>query len=227
VTNLAWALRDRASLSAAEIGGMYAVRRSLQAEGQDRAGFLTDLAEQERVVLAVDDDGRVRGYTTLVVAHDRQGPALLTGETCEEREATGSQALQLGWLAAAMAAFDEHGPLDWVMTASTPRSFRALPTYFRKFWPSPSGPTPAPTQRRLDALGVLRWGARYDRGIVRLRRAQHRADAVEDPLDRFFRSRNPGWERGDELACLAEVRPENLTETGHRAVRRLSWSRSD
>lgn len=73
-----------------------------------------------------------------------------------------------------------------------------------------------------------RFGAAYDRasGIVRLAspqplRGELRDIPVEklsDPHVGFFVARNPGHVNGDELVCLADLSPENLTSAGRRMV---------
>src|SRR5262245_1184797 len=123
---LVWALRERSELTAREIGAMYAIHQSLY-QGVDRATFLADLAEKDRVVLVLDEDGAVRGYTTLLVFEDPFGWVLFSGDTGVERSAWGNPALQTGWLAAAMAAYEEHGPIDWLLLAGGSGTYRYLP----------------------------------------------------------------------------------------------------
>jgi hypothetical protein len=229
VSSLTWALHQRTALSAHQMGGIYRIRQSLHG-AIDRGAFLAELADKDRVVLVLDEQQEVRGFSTLQVYEDRWGWVLMSGDTALERSATSGPVLQAGWLAAAMAAHEEHGPLDWVLLAGSPRAYRCLPEFFRRYWPDPSNPTPAPLQKRLDARGITRFGEQYDRGIVRRGARQQRGESdslqPDDPVDRFFRSRNPGWERGDELVCLTEITPDNLTESGHRMLRRLTWSRA-
>jgi hypothetical protein len=41
----------------------------------------------------------------------------------------------------------------------------------------------------------------------------------KNPHISYFIGRNPGFIRGDELACLARVSPDNLTPIAHRILR--------
>jgi hypothetical protein len=80
----------------------------------------------------------------------------------------------------------------------------------------------------LNQLAQERFGALFDSksGIVRFTRPQKlRGDLKEVPAGRehdphisFFKSRNPGSVNGDELVCLTELCPENLTAAGRRMM---------
>ncbi|MEQ1565722.1 MAG: hypothetical protein ABMA64_08805 [Myxococcota bacterium] len=220
-----WSLRERSSLTADEMGAMYRIHESLYAN-VDRATFLRDLTDKDQVLLVSDDAGEIRGYTTLALYRDTWGWVLFSGDTGVDRSAWGGHALQTGWLAAAMAAHDRHGPLDWLLLAGGSRTYRYLPLFFRRFWPNPSALTPPDVQVRLDARATERFGAAYTHGIARLGvgglRAEHDVIRPDDPVDRFYRARNPGFDQGDELVCLTEISPANLTEAGQRILRRLS-----
>jgi hypothetical protein len=84
-------------------------------------------------------------------------------------------------------------------------------------------------QAGLDGVARELFGARYDAatGIVRFGRPQVLAaellDVPErrraDPHVRYFLERNPGFVRGDELACLTAIRDDNLTPAGRRMTR--------
>ncbi len=41
----------------------------------------------------------------------------------------------------------------------------------------------------------------------------------DDPHIAFFLAQNPGHHQGDELVCLTELSPENLTAAGLRMMR--------
>ncbi len=41
---------------------------------------------------------------------------------------------------------------------------------------------------------------------------------LRDPHVAYFTAANPGHARGDELACLTEVHPSNLTPAGRRML---------
>jgi hypothetical protein len=77
-------------------------------------------------------------------------------------------------------------------------------------------------------LATERFGRSYDptTGVVHFDRPQllrpHLAGVpaqrLSDPHVAFFAARNPGHERGDELACLCDLDASNLTRAGRRMV---------
>ncbi|MBX2796424.1 MAG: hypothetical protein KTR31_02105 [Myxococcales bacterium] len=220
---LSWSVRPRPQLADDELAGMLRVHRSLYA-GVDPQRFQADLDDKDEVVLLSDEQGTIRGYTTLSVYRDETGWVLFSGDTGVERCAWGSSALAVGWLSAAMRWYDQVGPLSWLLLAGGARTYRYLPLFFREHWPRHDEPTPPAVRDRLEALAQARYGARYQDGIVHLDqpplRAEHDAPRPTNPHDVFFRSANPGWTQGCELVCLTTVDPGNLTAAGARILQR-------
>ena len=82
----------------------------------------------------------------------------------------------------------------------------------------------------LDALALRKFPSEYDpeQGVVRFARAaplrpgvaEITGQRLHDPHVAFFEVANPGHARGDELACLAELVPANLTPAGRRMLGR-------
>ncbi len=216
-----WSIVSRDELGEPEVSAMLRIHRALY-DGVDEARFRRDLAAKDEVVLLRRGD-RICGYSTLAIEAHASGRWVLTsGDTGVDRDAWGSPALALGWLAAALRWRERCAALDWLLLAGGPRTWRFLPLFFTEHWPHPSRPTPAEVQSRLDALATARWGDRYANGIVRLGepplRAEH--EPVRDhAADAFFRRANPGYLAGDELVCLARVDRDNLTAAGRRILR--------
>ncbi|MEQ1504008.1 MAG: hypothetical protein ABMB14_17330 [Myxococcota bacterium] len=217
-----WTIVPRATLGDRELRAMLAIHHALYT-GVDDDRFARDLQGKDEVIVVTDPTGAVVGYTTLSVYEDPTGWVLFSGDTGVAPGAAIGSALQVGWLAAALQWHDRVGPLWWLLLAGGPRTYRYLPVFFRDHWPRADVPTPPEVSVRLDALGTRRYGDRYAAGIVRLGepplRAEHDVVRPDDPHDRWFRAVNPGWVRGDELACLTRIAPDNLTDAGRRILR--------
>ena len=116
----------------------------------------------------------------------------------------------------------------WYLICSGYRTWRFLPVFFREYWPNMFAPTPRYQQQILDTLGAKKFGDQYvpGAGVVRLSSAaplRHgvsdvTARRLSDPQVAFFARVNPGHVNGDELACLTEIAPSNLTKAGQRMV---------
>ena len=224
----------RSDVTAAERLAMFQL---LQAHftGIDRDTFESDLADKNFVILIEDDRAALRGFSTLSVypSNARPGTTVVySGDTIVERESWGSLTLPSAWLRAVRQITPRYGGSNvwWLLLTSGFRTYRFLPVFFRRFFPRMDG-TASEDKPLLDVLASERFGGRYDaiRGIVRLARPQVLAPELlavpvgraHDPHVAFFLEQNPGYARGDELACLANVDEANLTEAAMRIARNL------
>jgi len=144
-----------------------------------------------------------------------------------DRESWGSFALAQSWIGAVrkLRAGLSGERLLWLLICSGRRTYRFLPVFFREFYPRVGHPTPPHLRLLINGLAEQRYGDTYDldRGVVRLRRPQPLRAELRDPPGtptnahaRFFTERNPDHAAGDELACLTELKDDNLTRAGWR-----------
>ena len=202
--------------------------------GVTREQFEADLAQKNWVLRLHDDGGALVGFSTMLVYETSLDGAPLSvvcsGDTIVDPRGWGAAALPREWIAAVnrLRASYPRGPYYWLLITSGFRTYRLLSTFWRSFHPRFDAPTPPDQQRLLDHLARERFGAAYDvpSGIVRFARPQvlrpHLAGIpparLDDPHVAFFAQRNPGHDRGDELACLCELAESNLTRAGRRMV---------
>lgn len=195
--------------------------------------FAADLAEKSWVLLLEAEDGRLVGFSTLLLYEiplPEEGvcTVVYSGDTIVDPGAWGSSALSRCWIAAVRRLRESHprGRLWWLLLTSGFRTYRFLPVFWQQFWPRHDAPTPARAQARLETLARQRFGPLFDadEGIVRLLCPQRlRGDLAtipegrsHDPHVSFFLGKNPGWRAGDELVCLTEIGEDNLTSAGRR-----------
>jgi len=224
-------LLRRAELTVAERGAMFDLLATHFA-GVTPARFDADLAEKEWALL-LEEEGRLRGFSTLhLYETSLPGEGVCTvvysGDTIVDPAAWGSASLSRSWIAAVRRLRETYpqGRLWWLLLTSGFRTYRFLPVFWRDFWPRHDAPTPAGARQRLDALAGERFGALYraEEGVVRFPEPQVLREGLAvvpagrraDPHVEFFLARNPGWRRGDELACLTEIAESNLTPAGRR-----------
>jgi hypothetical protein len=205
-------------------------------EGVAPAVFERDLAGKDWAVLLEDDAGQIRGFSTFVM-YAADGPAgervaiVFSGDTIVDRSAWGSPALPRSWIHSVYEVHRAQFPdtrLFWLLITSGYRTYRFLPVFWREFHPRFDAQTPPVTRQWLSQLARARFGERFNdsTGVVRLEHPQPLRGALrdipaekrEDPHVAFFAQQNPGYVDGDELVCLAELSPENLTAAGRRMV---------
>lgn len=204
-------------------------------DGVDWPTFQTDLDEKNWVIVLEDEDGVLRGFSTLLVyctqAPGKSATVVYSGDTIVERAWWGSPALPRTWIHSVkqFIPMDGGSELYWLLLTSGFRTYRFLPVFFRSFYPRCDVQTSKAAAGLLDAIAFERFGSRYDvrAGVVRFTRPQVlapdlldvREGRVEDPHVRFFLARNPGYIRGDELVCLTRIHDDNLTPLGKRMAR--------
>jgi hypothetical protein len=195
--------------------------------------FARDLAEKN-LALLLEREERLVGFSTLLAyttnIEDRQVNVIYSGDTIVAPEAWGTTALPRAWVAGveALRAKLPPGPCFWLLLTSGFRTYRFLPVFWREFFPRFDAPTPPESRQLLNHLAAQRFGTQFDstKGIVRFRHPQSLTAELRDvapgrecdPHIAFFASHNPGHSDGDELVCLTELCPENLTAAGRRMM---------
>jgi hypothetical protein len=221
----------RTELAPADLDVMHALLAS-HFEGVSAAQFRADLAEKNWVVL-IERGGRLVGFTTILAYETRVDgepvSVIYSGDTIVAPEAWNAATLPRAWIES-VAALRRHYPRGryvWLLITSGFRTYRFLPVFWRDFYPRFDAAAPDDWQRLTRQLATERFGDRYDpeAGVVRLANPQRlRGDlaavpagrAAADPHVDFFLRANPGHAVGDELVCVTELSPANLTAAGRR-----------
>jgi len=230
IANNTFAIMPREELTSAQTDEMFQLL-ALHFDGVTRAQFTCDLAEKNWIVL-IRRDTRLVGFSTLLVyesAFDDEPVSIVySGDTIVASEAWGSTALARGWITAVNDLRERYpnGKYYWLLLTSGFRTYRFLPVFWREFFPRHDAATPIAIKRLREQLATERFGEQYDlpSGIVRFRHPQRLsgelkkipAERITDPHVAFFITHNPGHAQGDELVCLTELCPENLTAAGRR-----------
>ena len=218
------------ALGAAERADMLALMEA-HYENVTAEAFEADLAGKDAAVLLRDAAGRLRGFSTLVrtdvAAAGLRASVWFSGDTVVEAAHRHTAALPRAWSRHVFAdARARPGATYWFLLSAGASTYRFLPTFYRRFLPAPGAAEDDAERALLDAVARARFGERYAGGVVRLAHptplrpgvADLTAARLRDPHVAFFAARNPGWARGDELACLCRIAPDNLTPAGRRMV---------
>ncbi|HQF37550.1 MAG TPA: hypothetical protein PK322_00365 [Opitutaceae bacterium] len=204
-------------------------------DGVERMRFFTDLEEKDWVILLLAADGRLAGFSTqkLLSPVEELGGArfLFSGDTIVERAHANTPLLPGCFGHLMLRLMEQYGEesLYWFLISKGFRTYRFLPVFFERFWPSSDHATPQAAQRLIDAVARRKFGPAYDAtsGLVRIAETDRLAPSLaqippgrlDDRHVAFFLARNPGYARGDELACLAPIRRDNLNSYGRRVIR--------
>lgn len=188
--------------------------------------FNDDLAAKDHVILLFNrKTKRICGFSTLV-SKDMQASSgrvigVFSGDTVLEKEHWGSPVLGLYFLGYLfmLKVKNPFTPVYWFLISKGYKTYLMMAKNFSTHYPSPLAQTPALEKSLMDAFYTEKFGHRYnaETGII-----QNCGDAdacrlgisvapitdamaAKNKLIGFFAARNPDWQEGDELACLAKM----------------------
>lgn len=200
-------------------------------DAASRGRFLRDLADKDRVILLRDEaSGAVRGFSTQKLVRAGGARALFSGDTIIDPACWGEQELVRAWSRyAGRLLAEESSPLWWLLISKGHRTYLYLPLFFADYWPRLEAQTPEEARRLTDAFAKALFGAAWkpERGVLAFPEslgqltpalAEVPAGRRDDPRVRFFLEKNPHYERGEELVCLARISPENMRSVARRAL---------
>lgn len=210
--------------------------------------FALDLAQKNFVLRLYGKRGELCGFTTLqefpVEFNGAPKRIIFSGDTIIDRAYWGQKALVAHWcrLTGMLKGLSPETPLYWFLICKGHRTYRFLPCFFRRFYPTWRFGTPQDVREFMDFLALGKFGDQYNplRGVVafevshgylrakwraRSRLAAHNSacrpalHVLEKPHREiaFFNKVNPGSHRGDELICLTELSVENMRGPALRA----------
>ena len=194
-------------------------------EGAPVETFRRDLVVKDWAILLRDAEG-VRGFSTLRRLRVGGRKVLFSGDTVVDAACRNQTGLA-GAFGHVMQRLAQEGgePYLWLLICKGARTYRFLPTFFRRFTPGVvAEPALAEELKQIATelypenynpqTGVLHFASDKDR---------LRTDLLRQDRDSIrFRTLNPGWTEGDELCCLAPLGLDNLNALGWRVIHDVS-----
>jgi len=162
----------------------------------------------------------------------RRVGVVYSGDTVVAREHWGQQALAFDWISrmGAIKRARPELPLYWLLLVKGHRTFRYLPLFAKSFHPH-WGIERSDLKPLADALAIDMFPGDYnpDSGVVEFAESRgHLKPDIAAPTDAerarddvgFFLKCNPGYRRGHELVCIAELEPHNMKPLTLRLFRK-------
>ncbi|MGE5543363.1 MAG: hypothetical protein ACM3UW_00170 [Bacillota bacterium] len=192
--------------------------------------FRSDLKEKSQVLMFRDDESTIVGFTSsAIIRLDVEGVTaklLYSGDTVMERKYWGMSYLQNNWFTyiSSLPEFEE-GDFYWLLLSKGYRTYRFLPYYFNLFWPRYDTPTPPFVKALIEGFSKRMYPHQFDpdRGIIRSIWDYVKSGVADikekhllDPHIEYFSRVNPGYVRGDELVCVAELSGRGIKEFVHK-----------
>ena len=211
---------SRSLLREADVVAMERLYREFYV-GADEADFRRDLAEKDYAILLRGTG--VCGFSTMKLVEVAEMRVLFSGDTVVETSQRGQWGLAGGF--GHMIKFVEGMSPDetayWLLISKGARTYRFLPTFFRRYVPGPVAD--ADLSARLACVASALYPREYNpaTGVLHFvgKKDRLRGDLLRmDTESVRFRALNPGWMNGDELCCLAPLETDNLNRLGLRVI---------
>ena len=198
--------------------------------------FERDLKDKNWVILIRDTEhNALQGFSTIALYEmdyqRKRISVVYSGDTIIRREYWGTPELPRSWIHTVLEKSAQMPqPLYWLLISSGYKTYRFLTVFYKEFYPRYDRPTPPEMQAMMEYLATQRFGTdyhceggvvRFQKGATPLRRgiAEVTDERLHDPHVAFYISRNPGHVNGDELVCITQIHPDNLTAAGRRMTR--------
>ena len=211
---------SRSLLREADIAAMERLYREFYV-GADETDFRRDLAEKDYAILLRGTG--VCGFSTMKLVEVAEMRVLFSGDTVVETSQRGQWGLAGGF--GHMIKFVERMFPDetayWFLISKGARTYRFLPTFFRRYVPGPVADVAL--SARLAHVASVLYPREYNpaTGVLHFvgKKDRLRGDLLRmDAESVRFRALNPGWMKGDELCCLAPLATDNLNRLGLRVI---------
>lgn len=206
---------------------MYALYASYYQES-NHGVFEQDLTNKTHVLLLTDSNKSIKGFSTVEIYQEyyQQQPIniLYSGDTIIDQAYWGKHEFAATWLrfAGQIKAAQPHIPLYWLLIVKGHRTYRYLPLFSKNYYPCHQKQTPQAFKSLMDYLATKKFADHYSakEGLIRFKNRTSflRQDLAHIPSKdasrkevQYFLQQNPGYAKGDELLCLCELTPENLT----------------
>lgn len=196
--------------------------------------FAADLEAKSHLILLEDGAGSLAGFSTVLVYESLALGArvVYSGDTIIDPQHWGSPCLFYAFgaiLKEAMDSLAQGQRAYWFLLSKGIRTYGLLPLFFNDYWPCPSpGPAAQALRPILDSLADEKFGSLYHQasGLIpakadylKPRLAVIPPHKAHQPMVQFFLERNPDYGLGTELACITEIRIDNIKGPARRFVR--------
>jgi hypothetical protein len=201
---------------------MYLLMRKYYANTTEEM-FLRDLREKDHVIVLRDLSEEIRGISTLLLKEVKLGKKLVrtvfSGDTVVDREFWGSKELGVAFLKYLFMQKikSPFQPLYWMLMSKGYKTYLIMANNFRVHYPRYEKETPAAVQNLMNSFYQEKYRAAYnsEKGLIDLQDIAGQLREGVAPVTKelrekvpridFFAERNPNWEKGVELACIAEM----------------------
>ena len=185
--------------------------------------FEHDLFEKDHVILLRDKENQsIQGFSTLVCNPLRKSSkeviGVFSGDTVVNKNYWGSSVLGLEFLKYLwFLKIKRPGvPVYWFLITKGYKTYLMMAKNFSTFYPRFEEHTPQEYKKLMDDFYSKKFPHLYDpnSGLIchdgescalKEQVADITPDLLTEPRIKFFQEKNPHWQRGEELTCIAKM----------------------
>ncbi|MEM4625209.1 MAG: hypothetical protein QXJ28_00360 [Candidatus Pacearchaeota archaeon] len=202
--------------------------------GMKKEKFLNDLSEKDGAIIIRDENNIIQGFSTYLFIETEfrndKIAVLFSGDTIISKEFWGTPVLfnTFGKLLYKMMNIYPDRKCYWFLITKGYRTYLLLPLYFNFYYPRFDKETPEYEKNLIKHLAELKYKGFFNEktGIIEAP-ADYLKDELADIPDhksenkfvQFFLSKNPDYHKGNELACICEIREESFRNRTKTMIR--------
>jgi hypothetical protein len=209
-------------------------------ENVSRERFEHDLRAKSRVIIMLDPEKRIQGFSTLYdfdfFHHNKNYRILFSGDTIIAPDYWGTSALTMEFLKNMILLKAKYPtrPVWWFLISKGYKTYLLLANNFINYYPRYDRETPMEHQSLMQELSEKLYPGKYNKntGVIEFSAEEHEhlretiAPITDElmtkyPKIKFFQSKNPDWQKGCELACIGEVDPRLAIVHPIKLVRKI------
>jgi hypothetical protein len=209
-------------LTSLEIERMYQLMQ-LYYDNVELAQFKTDLLEKDHVILLHDKNTKtIQGFSTLLkvplVVNKKKIIGVYSGDTVLSKSYWGTSALGIAFLQYLwqLKVMNLDKPIYWFLISKGYKTYLLMANNFITHFPRFEMETPEYYKNIMSSFYGKKFSGSYSApdDLIRFNKpschlrenvAAIKQDHLRLPRVKFFQKKNPHWQRGDELTCIAEM----------------------
>jgi len=201
-----------------------------------KENFDCDLLEKNWILLLRDELKIIRGFSTIMILDlEIDGimvKGIFSGDTIIDQDYWGETELLKKWGQFVMdiASRYQGDEVYWLLLSKGYKTYRFLPIYFKEFYPRYKQETPEFEKKLIDKYGEYKYpkgycsktGLIYNQGdnyYLKAEIDQIPKSKLKNPHVKFFLDKNSGYNKGNELVCVAKLTDDNLKKTAKWLLR--------
>ena len=187
--------------------------------------FIEDLNEKDYVIIIRNSrNDNIIGFSSIeyinLPLNNENIKIIYSGDTIVDENFRNESDLLKIFVNFNLQKLSNENEIYWYLISMGFRTYRFLPVFFKEFWPRYDNDTPSKIKKIIDSLGKMKFENQYlnDKGIIvqetecylRTPYVDIPNSRLKNPHIKFFLEKNPGYIKGNELACLTKFSLNNF-----------------